>query len=251
MFIQNIFSASKKICQTLLSTLALVILPPIVYNNFITNKVKKKIIQYKDLIKTFTEADYAENRVNLHIHTNYSDGCADFNDIISQAQEKGFRYIAIADHNTMKGYEENSIPQSVIPAVEFDCWHGYVFMHLLAYGVDFYNKELQKFFAKTKKETELDIIRFFTSRRAPELIRAIHNAGGIAVLAHPACCWCLSLERFINDLKKHGLDGVEAFYPYERHRGIIKFHSRETVKELADKLELIKTGGTDLHSACL
>ena len=179
------------------------------YNNFITNKIKKTTMNYKDLIKTFTAEDYEENRVNLHIHTDYSDGKADFNDIVDQAREKGYKYIAIADHNTMNGYVDNRIPDNVIPAVEFDCWHGYVFLHMLAYGVDLDNEQIKKYFAKTKKETELDIIRFFTSRRAP--------------------------------------DGVEVYYPYERHRGIIKFHSRDTVGKIADKYGLIKTGGTDLH----
>lgn len=221
------------------------------YNNFITNKLKKTTMNYKDLIKTFTQKDFEEHKVNLHIHTTYSDGQAEFSGIVRQAWEKGYKYIAIADHNTMNGYLQNGIAENVIPAVEFDCWHGYVFMHLLGYGVDFENPELKKFFAASKKETELDIIRFFTSRRAPELIKAIHDAGGIAVLAHPACCWCLSMDRFVKDLKKYGLDGLEVYYPYERHRGIIKFHSRDTVNKIADKYNLIKTGGTDLHGKFL
>lgn len=53
------------------------------------------------------------------------------------------------------------MPDYVIPAVEFDVWCGYVFMHLLGYGIDVKNKELQKFCAKSKRETELDIIRIF------------------------------------------------------------------------------------------
>ncbi len=204
-------------------------------------------MNYKDLIKTFTAEDYNTHRVNLHIHTDYSDGEAKFSDIIQQAKDKQYKYIAIADHNTLNGYYENGIPENVVPAVEFDCWHGYVFLHMLAYGIDINNEELKKYLAKTKKETELDIVRFFTCRRAPALIKAIHAAGGIAVLAHPACCWCLSLDRFVKNLTKHGLDGLEVYYPYERHRGIIKFHSRETVDKVADKYGLIKTGGTDLH----
>jgi len=204
-------------------------------------------MDYKGLIKTFTKNDFEEHKVNLHIHTTYSDGRGEFNDIVKQAAEKEYKYIAIADHNTMDGYIENGIPENVIPAVEFDCWHGYVFMHLLGYGVDYNNEDLKRFFAKSKKETELDIVRIFTPRRAKQLIKAIHSADGIAVLAHPACCWCLSMERFVNDLKKLGLDGLEVYYPYERHRGIVKFHSRNTVEKIADKYGLIKTGGTDLH----
>ena len=137
-------------------------------------------MNYKDLIKTFTEEDFIGAGVNLHIHTRYSDGKGDFNDIISQAKAKGYKCISISDHNTMKGYEENEIPEFVIPAVEFDCWHGAVFMHLLGYGVDFNNEDLRPFFAKHKRETEWDIIRIFTPRRAKRLIEAIHQAGGIA-----------------------------------------------------------------------
>lgn len=70
-------------------------------------------------------------------------------------------------------------------------------MHLLAYGIDINNEELLSFCAKDKKETELDIIRIFAKRDIKKLIKAIHNAGGIAVLAHPACCWAINLEIFV------------------------------------------------------
>ena len=167
--------------------------------------------------------------------------------LIQQASEKGYKYIAISDHNTFNGYLENNVPDYVIPAVEFDVWCGYVFMHLLGYGIDVNNKELQQFCAKSKRETELDIIRIFSTRNIKKLIQAIHNAGGLAVLAHPACCWALSHDRFIKKLISYGLDGLEVYYPYKRHRGIIKFTTARNIEKIADKYGLIKTGGTDLH----
>ena len=105
--------------------------------------------------------------------------------------------------------------------------------------------------AKDKKETELDIIRIFAKRDIKKLIKAIHNAGGIAVLAHPACCWAINLESFVKKLISYGLDGIEVYYPYKRHRGIIKFHTAKEVERIADKYNLIKTGGTDLHGTKL
>ena len=81
---------------------------------------------YKELIKNFTEDDYKNNRVNLHIHTSYSDGIGKFSDIVKQA--KNYKAIAISDHNTVQGYLENEIPSNIIPAVEFDVWCGYVFI---------------------------------------------------------------------------------------------------------------------------
>ncbi len=224
-----------------------------VYTNFITNIFKKTMKNYKDLIRNFTKEDYREKRVNLHIHTAYSDGEADPVDIVHQAKAKNYSYIAISDHNTMKAYQDFDLTTEdiVIPSVEFDVWCGYVFMHLLAYGVDLSNVELAKFFAKSKRETELDIIRIFSRRNIKDLITAIHNAGGIAVLAHPACCWCLSLDKLVEKLVSYGLDGLEVYYPYARHRGIIKFHKAQTVEKIADKYGLIKTGGTDLHGKVL
>lgn len=202
-----------------------------------------------EIINNFKEEDYF-NTVNLHIHSNYSDGKADFQSIISQAKTYGYKKIAICDHNTVEGHKYFT-DEILIPAVEFDCWCGYVFMHLLAYGIDAHNEELKPFMAKSKKETELDIVRIFAKRNVKKLIQAIHNAGGIAVLAHPACCWALNLERFVKKLVSYGLDGIETYYPYPRHRGIIKFYSSKDVKYIANKYNLIKTGGTDCHESII
>ncbi len=202
--------------------------------------------EIKDLINSFNEDEYFDF-VNLHIHSKYSDGNAEFDDIINQARDFGYRKIAICDHNTVEGHKQYR-DKLLIPAVEFDCWYGYVFMHLLAYGIDVENPVLNKFMAKSKKGTESDIVRIFARRNVKKLIEAIHQAGGIAVLAHPACCWALDLDKFVKSLINIGLDGIEVFYPYQRHRKFIKFHTADTVKKIAEKYNLIKTGGTDCHS---
>lgn len=80
------------------------------------------------------------------------------------------------------------------------------------------------------------------------MISTIHNAGGIAVLAHPCCCWAPNLESFIKELVNIGLDGIEVYYPYPRWRKYIKFSSPEDIEKIADKYMLIKTGGTDCHT---
>lgn len=206
---------------------------------------------YKELIKSFTKEDY-ENDINLHVHSTYSDGGAGVNELIAQAKAKGLRYIAITDHNTLDAYLKTDILKEdiVIPAIEFDSWCGSVFLHMIGYGVDVHNKELQALCAKTKKGTEADIVRIFAFNKHPKkLIKAIHNAGGIAVLAHPACCFTACLDRLVKKLVKLGLDGIEVYYPYARHRRIIKFHTVASVEKIADKYNLIKTGGTDEHGS--
>ena len=204
---------------------------------------------YKELIKSFTKDDYENKKVNLHIHTTFSDGLSTPEDVVRQAKKAGYETIAVSDHNTVNAFIETNLKDEtmVIPAVEFDVWCGYVFLHLLAYGIDVNNEDLKPFLAKNKKETEWDIVRIFSTRNIEDLIKAIHSAGGIAVLAHPACCWAVSLENLVVRLISYGLDGIEVYYPYRRHRSIIKFHSVKKVECIADKYGLIKTGGTDFH----
>lgn len=206
-------------------------------------------MDYKELIKSFTKNNY-KNNVNLHIHSTFSDGKLTTDEIVRQAKDKGYEYISITDHNTLDGYINTSLKNenAVIPGIEFDCWYRTTFFHLLAYGIDFNSKALKPFLAKNKKETEADWVRIFARRDIKKLIPAIHEAGGIAVLAHPACCWCLNLDKFVKTLINFGLDGIEVYYPYDRHRGIIKFHTKKTVELIADKYDLIKTGGSDCHS---
>lgn len=198
-------------------------------------------------MKNLTKEDFLSGKVNLHIHSKYSDGKADFKEIIDNAKKNGYKLISITDHNTVEGHKIYK-DEILITGAEFDCWFGYVFIHLLAYNIDVNHPALTPFLAKTKAETEGDLIRLFSTRNVPKLIKAIHEAGGIAVLAHPACYWAISLERLIKKLIKCGLDGIEVFYPYPRFRKIVKFHSSKDVKKIAEKYpELIQTGGTDFH----
>lgn len=202
----------------------------------------------KELLQSFTQEDF-EKDVNLHIHSNYSDGKLSPQELVEDAKKKNYKFIAISDHNTVEAYKQTEILKEsiVIPAIEFDCWYKGVLVHILGYGIEVNNTELAKICAKTKKETEADMVRLFNHRHPKNVINAIHNAGGIAVLAHPACYWAINLEHFVKTLIVHGLDGIEAYYPYRRHRGIIKFHTAEAVKRIGKKYNLILTGGSDSH----
>lgn len=198
-------------------------------------------------MRNLTEDDFKNKKVDLHIHTTFSDGKGEYKEIVENAKAKGYKLIAITDHNTVEAHK-NIQDDILITGVEFDCWFGYVFIHLLAYNIDINHPSLQPFYAKNRTETEGVLIRLLPKRNVKKLIKAIHEAGGIAVLAHPACCWALSLERLVKNLVKIGLDGIETYYPYPRFRKFAKFHSAKDVLKIAEKYpELIRTGGTDFH----
>lgn len=87
----------------------------------------------------------------------------------------------------------------------------------------------------------------FVSRRWPtadQAVELIHEAGGVAVVAHPY--WDVKDPDQVRDLvetlgRDVGLDGIEAFYPD---------HTRDQTAhclELCAELELVPTGSSDFH----
>ena len=202
----------------------------------------------KELFKSFKQEDFYKN-VNLHIHSNYSDGKCDFDDLVEQAKKLNMQYIAITDHNCILGHKNTKYKNEniLIKGVEFDCFYKMSLLHILGYGIDIENEEINNLCAKNEKEQKNDFIRLLKSRHPKKVIEAIHNAGGIAVLAHPCCCNVFNLDDFVSKLKNFGLDGIETYYPYDRFRSIVKFSSRKLPFKLAQKYDLIKTGGSDEH----
>jgi len=206
----------------------------------------------KELFLNFKKEDFYK-KINLHIHSNISDGEMDFNKLIEQAKSLNMKYISITDHNSVEGYKKTKYINDpiLIYGVEFDCFYRLSLLHILGYGININNPELNKLCAKNEKETKDDFLRLIKSRHPKKVINAIHRAGGIAVLAHPCCCNVINLFHFVKLLKNLGLDGIETYYPYDRFRGIVKFSSRELPFEIAQKLNLLQTGGSDEHKDLL
>jgi len=73
-----------------------------------------------------------------------------------------------------------------------------------------------------------------------EAIKLIHNARGVAVLAHP---YLLRNDALITEFAGSGLDGIEVYYP-EHSQSMVNFYL-----DLAKKLNLLVTGGTDFHGS--
>lgn len=82
-----------------------------------------------------------------------------------------------------------------------------------------------------------------TKVSAVDAIKLIHDAGGIAVLAHPTL-YNLSrkdTEALVRRLSEHHLDGIEAVYT--------TYHNDQEaeMKRLAQTYHLVITGGSDFH----
>ena len=73
---------------------------------------------------------------------------------------------------------------------------------------------------------------------ALEAIELIHQAGGLAVMAHPGLN---RTDEIIPELVAAGLDGIECFHT--KHSTAMS----ERYLEIADKYHLLVTGGSDCH----
>lgn len=71
-----------------------------------------------------------------------------------------------------------------------------------------------------------------------EAVSMIHQAGGLAVLAHP---YIGDMLRYLDMLTALGLDGLEVFH-YSHNRENIAF-----LKSLVERYGLVATGGSDFH----
>ena len=77
-----------------------------------------------------------------------------------------------------------------------------------------------------------------TKMSALEAVELIHQSGGLAVIAHPGLN---RTDDIIPDLVDAGMDGIECFHT--KHSTVMS----ERYLEIAEKYELLVTGGSDCH----
>ena len=100
---------------------------------------------------------------------------------------------------------------------------------------DIYGEMYHKLFDKDSPESVLVTPKY---PDIEEVLTAIHDAGGIAVLAHPYFFDNLdSLPRLI----ENGLDGIEVWHHCATEE------QQAELKKIATKNKLLMTGGTDFH----
>ena len=89
--------------------------------------------------------------IDLHIHTNYSDGVLSPKEVIEEALKNNIHTISITDHDTIDAYtnEElfnyaNKVGIKIIPGVEISTKYKGIGIHILGYNFDINNKKLKE-----------------------------------------------------------------------------------------------------------
>lgn len=84
--------------------------------------------------------------IDLHVHSNASDGTLTPTEVVQLALQKNLAAIALSDHDTVKGVDEAlrtaaGTDLEVIPATELSCYYKNVEIHVLGLFVDHRNPE--------------------------------------------------------------------------------------------------------------
>lgn len=111
--------------------------------------------------------------VDLHVHSNASDGTFTPTEVVTIAVEKGLAAIALTDHDTIDGLSEAQaaaagLPIEIIPGIELSCVYQGEEIHILGIYVDPTDR---KFISET------DALKEIRKKRNEEMIRRFQNAG--------------------------------------------------------------------------
>ena len=188
--------------------------------------------------------------LNFHCHTVCSDGSLEPVALIEQASARNLSHIAVTDHHSIAAYVpmvrwlERARDQGVNTpmlwsGMEISCILRGCLVHVLALGFTPGHPSLLPY---SSGDAAVG-----APLRAGEVRKAIHEAGGIAILAHPGR-YRLGFSELIDAAAELGFDGGEAWYDYDMQE---RWEPTPLICESIDKqlknLGLLRTCGTDTH----
>jgi len=159
-------------------------------------------------------------KIDLHVHTVYSDGRGSVRDVLKVAERKGLDGLAITDHDTVDGYlvaKSYKTSMLILPGYEITTDAG----HILVLGLE-----------ETPPRAGLTLYPY------ERLIEWTKRRGGLAILAHPAA-GKIRLKRWLQ-CKPNAVEVLNASYPLFHpfvNRGL----------KVASRLKVAYVGGSDAH----
>ncbi len=198
------------------------------------------------------QPDSCPSSYNFHMHTIQSDGQLNPEELIAQAVSIGMKGLAITDHHTVDGYQQaqswleqwqQSSSSTPVPHL----WTGVEItadlldteVHILGYAFDPEHPAIQPYLQGKAPHR--------SDAQAAAVIVTLHQAGGLAVLAHPAR-YKRSADELIPVAAHLGIDGVETYYAYNNPDPWQPSPNQtQKVKQLSATYKLLNTCGTDTH----
>jgi hypothetical protein len=192
---------------------------------------------------------------NFHMHTTFSDGQLQPESLAEQTTKLSLQGFAITDHHNIQGFYaaqrwlEDWQTASGQPMPHL--WTGTEItsrlleteVHILGFAFNPDHSAISPYLQGVAPRGE-DAI-------AANVISALHQAGGLAVLAHPAR-YRRSIEELIPAAVNSGVDGVEAYYAYNNPKPWRPSpEETQQVRQWGARYHLLNSCGTDTHGLSL
>ncbi|MBP3339979.1 MAG: PHP domain-containing protein [Lachnospiraceae bacterium] len=97
--------------------------------------------------------------VDLHVHSNHSDGTYSVKELVLYAKEKGLKAIALTDHDTVSGVEEalneaKKVGLLLVPGIEISAGNGNSELHILGLNIDHKSQVFEDFIVTCRESRE-------------------------------------------------------------------------------------------------
>lgn len=159
-------------------------------------------------------------RVDLHLHTVYSDGDLTPEALVTQAVALDLAAVAVTDHDTVMGVEPVRLAAEgtgveVIPGVELSASRGLSDIHILGYCIDPTDPSLLRaleLFRQKRYERALEMVRRLRQVGLPVRMDLVLGFAGDGSIGRPHVARALLEQRLIRDFE-------EAFLKYIGYNG--------------------------------
>ena len=150
------------------------------------------------------------SRIDLHTHTNFSDGSYSPTELVAHANELGIDILAITDHDTTAGLPEaleaiENLPLELIPGIELSAQFHNREMHILGYFIDLNDLQFQ---------ARLEALRATRSVRISNILDRLHGMGmdlslaeveaasGTGTIGRPHIAQVLIAKGYVKNMKE-------------------------------------------------
>tara|TARA_Y100001968_G_C19406010_1_gene743664 strand:- start:1301 stop:1954 length:654 start_codon:yes stop_codon:yes gene_type:complete len=212
-----------------------------------------KRVSIREVFDSITEKSCPES-INFHSHTTCSDGSLSPIELISQATERGLQHLAVTDHHSVESYRlinewllNRSIHYTNNPkfwsGIEISCLLRNKLIHLIGIDFDISHRAMKPYIQKQSVVGKELLAEY--------VVESIHDAGGLAILAHPAR-YNMNCFDLIDSAFAISCDGAEAWYDYSFNK-IWKPtpYICESINLKLKSLDMLSSCGTDTHGFSL
>jgi 3',5'-nucleoside bisphosphate phosphatase len=268
------------------------------------NAVLTQVTELPEVAEILSKPTSDQLLVDLHTHSNCSDGRFSPAELVRAANQAGMVGMALTDHDDVSGVDDamaagRELGMEIVPGVELTCYIGEAEIHVLGLFIDHKNESfltalndyregrrrrvIEICSRLTKMGAELSppdvyaqagdgalgrphiaaalvaaghcssigaAFKKFIGNDSPacvpkvllephQAVELIHEAGGLALLAHPGAS---RHEEMLPEMIEAGIDGLEV--RHSQHPETVAAH----FERMANRRDMCVSGGSDYHS---